>query len=205
MKIGNNEYREKTILMNNWGYYTDFFLEKVSKENFTSIDDLDNVKTTKIVLYPKLDILEENFDKIISKPIILVLHAHQINEIKMFLPYFRDQRFVFDRKDFFEFLGIDNFTDDEIKEIAIKRDKYIIIYVFLKCFDPYHFNPSHFKAMFTDDNWMFAVPLEYFRFEVDNKKKFDAYLSKNTNPDRAIALKLLFEDLTGINLIGDIE
>ena len=187
---------EKTILVNDCGYYFDFIISNF-KEHYIDINMLDpNSSTVQIILYPTKNQIIEYLEQIKTSHAVIVLNEYQKDERDILKIYFRETYVEFNQRLLLEYLGISFFTMSELFEQAKSKDYIRFLYVYLTIKEEFNLNPSYLHNI-NNTNWF--VSLIKKDFEKLNAEKYPLtykYLSCVKEIDTATITHALFYDLT---------
>jgi hypothetical protein len=185
----------KQYMVNEYGYYGDFIIRAIPKENIRTLETLeaDNVQ---IVLYPTYENIIEYKEKILNSKVILVFYPTQEKEIQFISSYFKHIELPFNVAPFFDFLGL-NLSFHEVKELAKTHSSYRILYVFLQTREYFGLNPSNFyKVDFKEYHLLFSK-LDFKNIQQkDFPHAYEYYVKAKGHFDLNIFCSLLYSELT---------
>jgi hypothetical protein len=185
----------KQYMVNEYGYYGDFIIGAIPKENIQNLDTLD-VDKIQVVLYPSYDEILKYRENILKSNAILVLNPTQEKEIQFISSYFKHVELPFNVAPFFGFLGL-YLSFHEVKELAKTHLSYRIIYVYLQTRDYFGLNPSNFyKVDFKDYHLLFSK-LDFKNIQQkDFPHAYEYYVKAKGHFDLNIFCSLLYSELT---------
>lgn len=203
IKLGGFEEFEKTILINDTGYFFDFLLKNADRTSFVKLESLkEDTDSVQVLEYPSYDDILKNFKTIVNSHCIVILNKCQEREIKLLSVYFKIQKMHFWLPEFLNFIGTSFFKMEEIQKLAETKMFFRLVFVFLKLRTELNLNPSNF--MDANENQYDCVFGKEDFTKIDEQKypetahylsKTDCFNIKHFCIDTF--LYLMFYDLTG--------
>lgn len=195
-QLGEWTMKERTILVNDTGYFFDFQMGEADKKLFVKPENI-NPESVQVIEYPSYDDIIQYFKNITQSHCIVILNKHQEREINLLSVYFKVKALEFRRWDFLAFTGSPAVGDAELKKLAEKKMFLKAIYVFLKLREEFGLNPSRFKDV---SESQYCAVFNKDDFKGISSEKYPEtlnYLNKAKRFDADVFLCLMFYELTG--------
>ncbi|MDI6736911.1 MAG: hypothetical protein QME12_00140 [Nanoarchaeota archaeon] len=104
--LGELPIMERTILVNDAGYFFDFLLGEADRKLFVKAGNINpENEHMQVIEYPSYDEILRNFKSITESHCIVILHKPQEKEIGLLSAYFKIKKLDFRRWDFLRFIG----------------------------------------------------------------------------------------------------
>ena len=196
------------FMVNDKGYYGRYiFREKHKYFNYAKISSLsqlsDNSNKNIIIEHPKYDDLIDNIDKLESLNVIILLDLTQEKEIKLLDNYFPrlliDSEldiFYYETNDltYYDFLGLDNFSQTDLKQIIKTKEKYKLLYIFNEFKDILNLNPSKLLNFKMNE----TISFSFSDFKNLNKNKYPKSYALLNSDSFEYFYKILYSELVGV-------
>ncbi len=196
------------FMVNDKGYFGKYlFREKHKHFNYTKIDSLielsDDSNKNIIIEHPKYDDLLDNMDKLESLNVIILLDLTQDKEIKLLDNYF--PRLLIDSESYifyyeltnltyYDFLGLDNFSQTDLKQIVKTKEKYKLLYIFNEFKDILNLNPSKLLNFKMNE----TISFSFSDFKNLNKNKYPKSYALLNSDSFEYFYKTLYSELVGV-------
>jgi len=197
-------WKRSYFIVNDKGFFGDYLFDKLRTNEYEqtvliTINEF-KLKITDLkdkvifIKYPNYEELLDNIVYLLGQEVIILLDSTQEKEIKLLNNYFHQKNLEYVLEDVYDFLDIENLSQEELILLSKKKKKYQIIYIFNELRNELNLNPSKLLNFKTNHE---SETFSHIDFNNLDKNKFPESYQALKEKDMDYFYKILFFELTG--------